>query len=56
MTALVRDTKKDDKTGEFKSRYIHTKPDHYAHSRVYCEAALPFALSMRGHGDITGLI
>lgn len=42
-----------DRDGNPIGRYISVNPDHYAHSRNYSELALPLALSLGTHQDIS---
>jgi len=47
IQALVR-CYKEDRWGQPVGRYVSNGPDHFAHSRVYSEVALPFALHQSG--------
>lgn len=51
LKALVRTFEKDD-NGNHKMVYVATAPDHFAHSLVYAEMALPMAASITSGEDI----
>jgi hypothetical protein len=49
---IVRTNIRDPDTGDVRATYIRTGPDHYAHSLVYAELALPFAAVVETGRDI----
>jgi hypothetical protein len=52
---LVRTYVKDP-DGNYVGTYLETGPDHYSHSLVYAEIALPLAASAKSGGDVGKLL
>jgi hypothetical protein len=55
MKNFVRCYKKDD-DGDMVATFVKTGPDHYAHSLIYAEIALPFVASIKTGQNITKFI
>jgi hypothetical protein len=55
LKALTRTTKRNRQTDEIYATYSTVGPDHFAHSDVYSELALPFALQNKQTWDIVDL-